>query len=203
MPEFDIPGHGTSWSLGHPELGTPPCPYKVERAAGRFDPALDPTRETTYKFRDVFLGEMAALFPDAYIHIGGDENEGKQWDRNPQIQAFMKEKGIKDNHALQAYFNQRILKILQKHGKRMIGWDEILQPELPKDVAIHSWRGTAALAEAAKRGYDGILSNGYYIDLMKPASEHYTPDPLPADTTLTPEQAKHVLGGEATMWAEW
>ncbi len=72
---------------------------------------------------------MAALFPDEYLHIGGDENEGKQWDRNPAIQAYMKQKGIKDNHALQAYFNTRLLKILQKHGKKMIGWDEILQPE--------------------------------------------------------------------------
>jgi hexosaminidase len=146
---------------------------------------------------------MAALFPDEYLHIGGDENEGKQWDRNPAIQAYMKQKGIKDNHALQAYFNTRLLKILQKHGKKMIGWDEILQPGLPNDVVIHSWRGTAALAEAAKKGYDGILSNGYYIDLIQPASQHYVPDPLPADSTLTPEEAKHVLGGEATMWAEW
>jgi hexosaminidase len=146
---------------------------------------------------------MAALFPDEYLHIGGDENEGKQWDRNPTIQAYMKEKGIKDNHALQAYFNTRLLKILQKNGKKMIGWDEILQPGLPKDVVIHSWRGTAALAEAAKKGYDGILSNGYYIDLIYPASQHYIADPLPANSTLTPEEAKHVLGGEATMWAEW
>jgi hexosaminidase len=115
----------------------------------------------------------------------------------------MKEKGIKDNHALQAYFNTRLLKILQKNGKKMIGWDEVLQPGLPKDIVIHSWRGTAALAEAAKKGYYGILSNGYYIDLIFPASQHYTPDPLPADSTLTPEEAKHVLGGEATMWAEW
>ena len=203
MPEFDIPGHSTSWLVGHPELGSAPGPYTIERRPGIFEPALDPTREEVYKFLDTFLGEMAALFPDEYLHIGGDENEGKQWDRNPAIQAFMKQKGIKDNHALQAYFNTRLLKILQKHGKKMIGWDEILQPELPKDVVIHSWRGTAALAEAAKKGYDGILSNGYYIDLIKPASEHYTPDPLPADSTLTPEQAKHVLGGEATMWAEW
>ncbi len=116
---------------------------------------------------------MAALFPDAYMHIGGDENEGKQWDRNPQIQAFMKEKGIKDNHALQAYFNQRVLKILQKHGKKMIGWEEILHPDLPKDAVIHSWRGPASLAEAAKKGYNGILSAGYYIDLIFPASQHY------------------------------
>jgi len=203
MPEFDIPGHSTSWLVGHPELGSAPGPYKIERGAGIFEPALDPTRDQTYKFLDGFLGEMAALFPDAYMHIGGDENEGKQWDRNPQIQAFMKEKGIKDNHALQAYFNQQVLKILQKHGKKMIGWEEILHPDLPKDAVIHSWRGTASLADAAKKGYNGILSAGYYIDLMFPASQHYRADPLPADSTLTTEEAKHVLGGEATMWGEW
>lgn len=203
VPEFDIPGHSTSWLVGYPELGSAPGPYTIERRPGIFEPALDPTREEVYKFLEVFLGEMAALFPDAYLHIGGDENEGKQWDRNPAIQAYMKQKGIKDNHALQAYFNTRLLKILQKHGKKMIGWDEILQPELPNDVVIHSWRGTAALAEAARKGYDGILSNGYYIDLIQPASHHYASDPLPADSKLTPAQAKHVLGGEATMWAEW
>jgi hexosaminidase len=203
VPEFDIPGHSTSWLVGYPELGSAPGPYTIERRPGIFEPALDPTREDVYKFLETFLGEMAALFPDDYLHIGGDENEGKQWDRNPAIQDYMKKKGIKDNHALQAYFNTRLLKILQKHNKKMIGWDEILQPELPKDVVIHSWRGTAALAEAARKGYDGILSNGYYIDLIQPASQHYVPDPLPADSTLTPEEAKHVLGGEATMWAEW
>src|SRR5678816_3175249 len=114
VPEFDIPGHSTSWLVGHPELGSAPGPYSIERRAGIFEPALDPTRDEVYKFLDTFLGEMAALFPDAYLHIGGDENEGKQWDRNPKIQAFMKEKGIKNNHALQAYFNTRLLKILQK-----------------------------------------------------------------------------------------
>ncbi len=203
MPEFDIPGHSTSWLVGYPELGSAPGPYKIERGAGIFEPALDPTREQTYKFLDAFIGEMASLFPDTYLHIGGDENEGKQWDRNPQIQAFMKTKGIKDNHALQAYFNQRLLKILQKHGKKMIGWDEILHADLPKDAVIHSWRGQAALAEAARKGYNGILSNGYYIDLMFPAAQHYRADPFPADSPLTPEEAKHVLGGEATMWGEW
>ena len=203
VPEFDIPGHSTSWLVGYPELGSAPGPYTIERGAGIFEPALDPTREQVYKFLDTFFAEMAQLFPDAYIHIGGDENEGKQWDKNPKIQAFMKDKGIKNNHALQAYFNQRLLKILQKHGKKMIGWEEVLQPELPRDVVIHSWRGPASLAEAAKKGYDGILSAGYYIDLIFPASDHYRADPLPADSTLTPEEAKHVLGGEATMWGEW
>lgn len=203
IPEFDMPGHSTSWLVGYPELGSLPGPYQIERLAGIFDPALDPTREQVYKFLDVFIGEMASLFPDAYLHIGGDENEGKQWDKNPQIQAFMKEKGIKDNHALQAYFNQRLLKILQKHKKKMVGWDEVLQPELPKDVVIQSWRGPTALAEAAKKGYDSILSNGYYIDLIYPTSQHYLADPIPANSTLTPDEAKHILGGEATMWGEF
>jgi len=203
IPEFDMPGHSTAWLVGYPELGSLPGPYEIERHAGIFDPALDPTREQTYKFLDIFIGEMAALFPDEYLHIGGDENEGKQWDKSPAIQAFMKEKGIKDNHALQAYFNQRVLKILQKHKKRMVGWDEILQPDLPKDAVIQSWRGPTALAEAAQKGYDGILSNGYYIDLMYPTSQHYLADPIPANSTLTPEQRKHILGGEATMWGEY
>src|SRR5438105_4561581 len=203
VPEFDMPGHSTSWLVGYPELGSAPGPYRIERGAGIFEPALDPTREDTYKFLDAFLGEMAALFPDAYLHIGGDENEGKQWDRNPQIQAFMREHAIKDNRALQTYFNQRLLKILTRHGKRMMGWDEIFQPDLPKDVVIQSWRGPESLAEAARKGYDGILSAGYYIDLIYPASEHYLADPLPEGSSLTPAEAAHVLGGEATMWGEW
>jgi hexosaminidase len=104
---------------------------------------------------------------------------------------------------LQGYFNGRLLQILKKHGKRMMGWDEIFQPDLPKDVVIHSWRGPTALAEAARRGYDGVLSNGYYIDLIFPTAQHYLNDPLPVDSKLTPAEAKHVLGGEATMWSEW
>jgi hexosaminidase len=203
VPEFDLPGHATAWLVGHPELGSAPGPYTIERGAGIFEPALDPTREETYKFLDTFFAEMAALFPDAYLHIGGDENEGKQWDRNPQIQAFMKEKGIKDNHALQTYFNQRLLTLLKKHGKTMMGWDEIFQPDLPKEVVIHSWRGTKALAEAARKGYKSVLSAGYYIDLIFPTHQHYAVDPLPADSTLTEAEAANVLGGEATMWSEW
>jgi len=203
MPEFDMPGHATAWLVSHPEIGSAPGPYKIERLPGIFDPTLDPTNEKTYKLLKVFFEEMSALFPDAYMHIGGDENEGKQWNANPQIQAFMKEKGIKDNHALQTYFNQRLLKFLQDNGKIMMGWDEIFQPALPKDVIIHSWRGQKALAEAARQGYQGVLSNGYYIDLVFPASQHYAIDPLPADTTLTAEEQKRVLGGEATMWSEW
>jgi hexosaminidase len=203
MPEFDLPGHATSWLVGHPELGSAPGPYKIERKAGIFEPALDPTREEVYKFLEPFFAEMAALFPDEYMHIGGDENEGHQWTKNAQIQDFMKAKGIKDNHALQAYFNQRMSKIFKGLGKKMIGWDEILHTDLPKDTVIHSWRGPTALAEAARKGYDGILSNGYYIDLIFPTSQHYKVDPVAADSNLTETQLAHILGGEATMWSEW
>ena len=203
MPEFDLPGHATSWLVGHPELGSAPGPYKIERKAGIFEPALDPTREEVYKFLEPFFAEMAALFPDEYMHIGGDENEGHQWTKNAEIQAFMKAKGIKDNHALQAYFNQRISKIFKKVGKKMIGWDEILHPDLPKDIVIHSWRGPTALAEAARKGYDGILSNGFYIDLIFPTSQHYKVDPVAPDSNLTEKELAHILGGEATMWGEW
>jgi hexosaminidase len=203
MPEFDMPGHATSWLVSHPEIGSAPGPYKIERLPGIFDPTLDPTNEKTYKLLKGFFKEMAALFPDAYMHIGGDENEGKQWNANQKIQAFMREKGIKDNHALQTYFNKRVLEFLQANNKIMMGWDEIFQPELPKNVVIHSWRGQKALAEAARQGYQGVLSNGYYIDLMFPAAQHYVVDPIPADTGLTADEQKRILGGEATMWSEW
>lgn len=203
MPEFDMPGHATAWLVSHPEIGSAPGPYKIERQPGIFDPTLDPTNEATYKLLEVFFAEMAALFPDAYMHIGGDENEGKQWNANQKIQAFMKKNGIKDNHELQTYFNKRILKFLQKNGKIMMGWDEIFQPDLPKDVVIHSWRGQKALADAARQGFTGVLSNGYYIDLMYPASDHYVVDPIPLDSTLTAAEKTRILGGEATMWSEW
>jgi hexosaminidase len=203
VPEFDMPGHITSWLVSHPELGSAPGPYQIERGMGIFHPAFDPTREELYKFLEGFLAEMALLFPDEYMHIGGDENEGTQWTKNTKIQDFMKQKGIENNQALQAYFNQRLSKILKRHGKRMMGWDEILSPDLPKDVVVQSWRGPQSLAQAARQGFDGILSSGYYIDLMYPASKHYLVDPLPAGSGLDEAQAAHILGGEATMWGEW
>lgn len=202
VPEFDIPGHATSWFVGHPELASAPGPYAIETRFGVMDPAMDPTKASTYAFLEQFLGEMCALFPDAYFHIGGDENNGKHWDANPAIQAFMKKNKIKDNHALQSYFNQRVLAILTENGKQMIGWDEILQPDMPTNIVIQSWRGRKALVQAASKGYDVMLSNGYYIDLCKPASVHYLNDPLPEGSLPDPKAREHVLGGEATMWAE-
>jgi len=202
MPEFDIPGHSTSWLVGYPELGSAPGPYTIEREWGIKDPTFNPTIKATYKFFNHFFKEMAALFPDDYIHIGGDENNGKHWDANPKIQAFKKKRHLPDNHALQAYFNQKILRILTRYKKRMVGWDEIFQSYLPKSIVIQSWRGKKALREAARKGYNSILSNGYYIDLVQPTDFHYLNDPIPEDSDLTPEEQKRILGGEATMWAE-
>ena len=200
VPEFDMPGHSRSWFVGYPELASAPGPYTLETG----DPIMDPTRESTYKFLGKFIGEMAKLFPDAYFHIGGDEVDGKQWNANPKIQEFMHAHDLKNNQELQAYFNRRIEKILAKNHKIMVGWDEILRPDLPKNIVVQSWRGQASLAQAVKLGYSGLLSYGYYLDLMWPASRHYAVDPMAdAAATLSPEEKQRVLGGESCQWAEW
>jgi hexosaminidase len=205
MPEFDIPGHSRSWFLGYPELSSGTGPYALEGGGpGYIDPVMDPTQESTYKFLEKFIAEMARLFPDQYFHIGGDEVNGKQWDANPKIQAFIHSHGMKNNQDLQAYFNQRLQKIVAKNHKTMVGWDEILHPDLPKTIIVQSWRGQASLADAAKQGYSGLLSFGYYLDLMWPAARHYAVDPMAdAAATLTPEEKARILGGESCQWAEW
>ena len=204
VPEFDMPGHSTAWFVGYPELSSGPGPYQIERRWGIFDPAMDPTRESTYKFLDRFIAEMVSIFPDRYFHIGGDEVNGKQWDANPKIREFMQAHNLKSDQELQQYFTDRVEKIVSKHHRFMVGWDEILTPGMPKDIVIQSWRGQDSLAEAAKQGYRGILSSGYYLDAMAPAAQHYLVDPLAgADATLTPAQQKLILGGEACMWEEF
>jgi hexosaminidase len=204
VPEFDMPGHSTSWFVGYPDLASAPGPYTIERKWGVFDPAMDPTRESTYKFLDAFIGEMAKLFPDQFFHIGGDEVNGKQWDANFKIQEFMRAHNLKNNADLQAYFNTRIQKIVAKHGKTMEGWDEILRPDLPKTIVIQSWRGQQSLADAARQGYRGLLSSGYYLDLMGSAASHYEVDPFAnGAANLSDEEKQKILGGEACMWAEY
>ncbi len=204
VPEFDIPGHTLSWLAGYPDLTNMPGPFTIGRTWGIFDPVMDPTSEYTYQFLDGFIGEMVQIFPDPFFHIGGDEVNGKAWSESPRIQAFIKAHNLRGPEGLQAYFNQRILKILDKYGKTMIGWDEILHPDLPKAAVIQSWRGPKSLAEAAIAGHRGILSSGYYLDHLSPASFHYKNDPLTGPAAqLTPEQTSLILGGEACMWAEY
>ncbi|MFN7994753.1 MAG: family 20 glycosylhydrolase [Bryobacteraceae bacterium] len=204
IPEFDMPGHTTAWFVGYPELASGPGPYQIEREWGIFDPAMDPTRDEVYRFLDGLIGEMAALFPDAYFHIGGDEVNGKEWDRNPRIQEFKKTHGLKTNEDLQAYFTRHVQTIVKKHGKKMIGWDEVLSSDMPHDIMVQSWRGQKALAETVRQGVEAILSNGYYLDLMFSAEHHYEVDPLGEATAgLTEAQKQLILGGEACEWAEF
>ncbi|MBK8945895.1 MAG: family 20 glycosylhydrolase [Ignavibacteriae bacterium] len=202
MPEIDVPSHTTAILTAYPEFGSLPLDYKIERKWGVMDPTLNPSLEETYDFLDKLLKEMSELFVDEYFHIGGDENNGNQWNANLEIQKFMKENNIPDNHALQGYFNNRLLQILTKYGKKLVGWDEIFHPSMPNNIVIQSWRGKEALVESAKKGYQTFLSNDYYIDLMQTTDFHYLNDPIPVDANLTEGQKKFILGGEATMWGE-
>ena len=176
IPEFDMPGHTTSWFVGMPQLAAAPGPYQIVRDWGIFPAVMNAASDDTYAFLDAFIGEMAALFPDPYWHIGGDEVQ------DPQALA------------LQPQFNLRVQSLLQKYGKNMIGWDDILAPGLAGNTIIQSWSGPAGLAAAASLGYRTVLSYGYYLDYLEPASYHYGIDP---------GDGAGVLGGEACMWAEF
>ncbi len=205
VPEFDIPGHAVSWLIAHPNIASAPPPAHLVRGmADDVRPPIDPTLEETYQVLDSVLGEMASLFPDPYFHIGGDEVDGKYWDGNERIQEWMRAHNIKDNHELQTYFSKRVQVILAKHGKHMEGWDEILNPDLPKDTLVQSWRGSETLANAARMGFPTILSAGWYLDLMHPASQHYAVEPLSGESaSLSDAQKALILGGEAAQWTEY
>ncbi|MDZ4800697.1 MAG: family 20 glycosylhydrolase [Bryobacteraceae bacterium] len=204
IPEFDMPGHCATWLIGYPELASAPGPYSIIHTFGIYDPTLDATNEAVYAFIDKLMGEMTTLFPDEYLHIGGDEVTYKHWQANPKIQAFIKQRNLVDEKGLQAYFNRRVLEILRKHNRKVAGWDEILHQKLPKDIMVQSWQNHTSLAAAAKEGYKTLLSFGYYLDHLNLTSTYYHVDPLggPA-SSLTPEEARNVLGGEACMWTEF
>ncbi|MCK8522949.1 beta-N-acetylhexosaminidase [Aquimarina sp. D1M17] len=210
IPELDVPGHASALLTAYPELGSKENQvYTIERYAGVFDPTLDPTNEKTYELLSDIFTEVAQLFPDPYVHIGGDENEGKHWDENPKIQDFKKKNALASNHDLQTHFNLRLQKILQKLNKKLVGWEEIMTPNMPTTAVIHSWRGVEeglqpgeSLIKAAKKGHYSILSTGYYIDRMHDITHHYLVDPLPKSSNLSKDERKKILGGEVTMWGE-
>jgi hexosaminidase len=209
IPEIDVPGHASAILTAIPEIASKKMEYKIERNAGIFRPVIDPTNAMTYEVMDDIFSELAELFPCKYIHIGGDENAGLDWLENEDILRFMKEHKLEKPHDLQAYFNVKLHAILQKYHKEMMGWEEIQSPEIPKTSIIHAWRGVnegmepgGSLIKAAKEGYSTVLSNGFYIDLLLPAKEHYATEFIPDSSKLTDEEQARILGGEATMWAE-
>lgn len=226
VPEIDVPGHGSAILTAYPEIGskvttlnggtsekniqgTAIATYGIERNAGIFSPTLDPSNPKTYQLLSEFFDEVCPLFPGSYFHIGGDENEGKDWDANPKIQEFKKKNKLATNHELQTYFTMQLVPMLKKHGKQLMGWEEILTKNMSKEAIIHSWRGPnegviagQSLVDAVKKGYKTVLSNGYYIDLMYPVESHYLNDPMPKGADLSAEEKARILGGEATMWTE-
>ena len=197
VPEFDVPGHATSWLVGYPELASATGPYELETTFGISTPVLDPSKPYIYDFLDQFIEEMKNLFPDAYFHIGGDEVNENDWNKNKSIQKFMQENGIADASELQAYFNIRLQKIVSKHGKIMMGWDEILHPKLPKDsILIQSWRNHKSLWKAARNGNQALLSAGFYLDHKQSAAFHYKTDPLIIPNAVT-------IAVDTENWKSW
>jgi hexosaminidase len=205
IPEFDMPGHSTSWLVGYPRLGSRVSGgYTINPLITMEKAAMNPALESTYAFLDAFLGEMTTIFPDAYIHIGGDETNGSEWQANPQIQAFMKSHRFATNKELQAYFNQRIERILAKHGRKMLGWDEILNANLPGTITVQTWHEPQFVIDSAVAGHPAIFSSktAFYLDHMLTAEQMYAADPIPSGQALTPQQRKLILGGEVCMWGE-
>ena len=213
VPEIDVPGHASAILSVYPEVGSKlnfdKNTYALERNSGIFTPTLDPSNPKTYQLLSEIFDEVCPLFSGNYFHIGGDENEGKDWDSNPKIQEFKKKNKFENNHELQTYFTMQLIPMLKKHHKELMGWEEIMTKNLSKDAIIHSWRGSnegiaagQSLVNAVKNGYKTVLSNGYYIDLMLGVENHYLNDPMPKNITLTAEEKARILGGEATMWSE-
>jgi hexosaminidase len=226
VPELDVPGHGSAILTAYPEIGSKVVAmnsnstengkqsvqiqtYTVERNAGIFSPTLDPSNPKTYQLLNEFFDEICPLFPGKYFHIGGDENEGKDWDSNPKIQDFKKKHNLANNHELQTYFTMQLIPMLKKHNKELMGWEEIMTKNMSKSAIIHSWKGPnegvpagQSLVDAVKGGYKTVLSNGYYIDLVFGVEDHYVVDPMPNNVSFTEEEKARILGGEAAMWSE-
>lgn len=217
VPEFDMPGHTKSWFNGAPELssqtGLPeqgPAFDLSKISPGNLGAivqlmqtapfaAMDPSKESTYTALDKFIAEMSALFPSPYLHIGADENNGVVWKNNPAIVAFMQKNKIPDTHALQAYFVGRVTNIVHKYKKQPIGWEELFNKDLAKDVTVQVWQNNGFMKQALEKGNPVTLSKGFYLDLFLPAYIHYNNADLPADKSSA---NSNLRGGEAALWTE-
>ena len=226
IPEIDVPGHSMAINTAYPELSTTPnYPFQVNAGdefmdwegmnghpTAMIDNSLDPSNEKVYEYLDKIMSEVAPLFPYEYIHMGGDENAKNNWEKSPNVQALMKREGLKDQVAVQSYFVRRMQKIINSKGKKMMGWDEILQGGLTGDAVVMSWQGTKGGIEAAKQGHKVVMSpNDYnYIDyyqgeitaegrvyrgLRMKTTYGYEPVPEGIDPNL-------ILGNQANQWTE-
>ncbi|WP_036826130.1 family 20 glycosylhydrolase, partial [Photobacterium sanctipauli] len=201
IPEISLPGHASAVAHAYPELmsGEEGQTYPHQREWGVFVPLMDPTNPELYTFLGAVFDEVIELFPDEYFHIGGDEPNYAQWSESEEIQQFIAENDIDGNRGLQSYLNTKVEEMLSERGKKVMGWDEIWHKDLPKSIVIQSWRGHDSIGRAAKEGYQGILSTGYYFDQPQPTSYHYRNDPMP--TGITVDDKLH--DGEKFATYEW
>ncbi len=216
IPEIEMPGHALAALASYPELACTPGPFEVGTRWGVFDDVFCPT-EHTFTFLENVLTEVMELFPGPWIHIGGDEVPRVRWRESEEAQAVMRREGLANEDELQSWFIARIERFLHEHGRRLIGWDEILEGGLPPRATVMSWRGMAGGIEAARQGHDVIMTptDHAYFDYYQgdPAGEPlaiggYTPlervyafEPVPDE--LTPDEARHILGPQANLWTEY
>ena len=223
VPEIDLPGHMLAALSAYPELGCTGGPYAAWTRWGVSDQVLCVGKESTFTFLEAVLSEVADLFPGEYIHIGGDECPKDEWKKCPECQALIRRLGLKDDgrftaeQYLQSYVTKRIQDFLAARGRKIIGWDEILEGELAPGATVMSWRGVAGAQEASRKGFDAILTptSHCYFDYRQaedPAGEPlgfggvvtleriYSFDPLEG---IAPEAAGHILGVQANLWTEY
>ncbi|MDO6445502.1 family 20 glycosylhydrolase [Colwellia sp. 1_MG-2023] len=201
VPEFDVPGHASAIAVAYPELITEKKRYSMEDGWGVFDPLLDPSNPDVYVFIDKIVAEFTSLFPDEYLHIGGDEVHPIQWQKSEAVQQYMAENNVKDSHELQVHFNEKVQTILTKHQRKMMGWDEIYHPKLPKDIMVQSWRGMESLSQIAANQYQGLLSTGFYIDQPQSSAYHYRNELLAKrpNAVVTPSSEDTISAWQFTM----
>ncbi len=205
VPEIEMPGHCNAALSAYPENSCTGGPFSVPALWGVYDDVYCAGKETTFNFVENVLDEVMELFPSKFIHIGGDEVPKTKWHACPFCQERIKNEHLKDEGELQSYFIRRIDKYLTSKGRRLLGWDEILEGGLAQGATVQSWRGMEGAIQAAKEGHDVISSptSRCYLDYSYdsiPVDKAYDFEPVP--DILTPEQAKHVLGGEGNIWAE-
>ena len=217
IPEIEMPGHSLAALTAYPQLGCGPGPYQVRTTWGVDENIFCP-KEETFAFLEDVLTEVMALFPSTYIHVGGDEAPKTVWQQSPIAQAVIKRENLKDEHELQSYFIRRMEKFLNAHGRQLIGWDEILEGGLAPKATVMSWRGINGGIAAARENHDVVMTptSHTYFDYKQgdgrfeptnvgsylPIEKVYSFDPAVPDS-LTPEQAKHVIGTQGQLWTEY
>jgi hexosaminidase len=216
LPEIEMPGHSLAALAAYPEYANVPGPFEVRTTWGISDEVFSPT-EGTFRFLEDILREVMGIFPSEYIHIGGDEAPKKRWRESPLAQDIIKKEQLADEDELQSWFIRRIERFLNANGRRLIGWDEILEGGLAPNATVMSWRGTKGGVAAAQQGHDVVMTpqEDLYFDHyqadpereplaiggMTPIEDTYGYEPIPAE--LSANEAKHVLGPQACVWTEY